>query len=188
MGALPFSQRQNRQWRGSCSPIPARAAAACRIGGEFGGFAKNGDDDLHAPRRRFGTTIHRRDARPWPASGRRRGARSGRSAAAEVRAGGVRGVSEMRPAQARVSVRALRGLSCREARRLQLQAAWLLPELRRAADGGKRGAPGRRSAAAKAPAPVGAIAALRATQRFIDRHAIRVGVSADMRSHIEDEP
>jgi hypothetical protein len=32
--------------------------------------------------------------------------------------------------------RALRGLSCGEARRVQLQAAWVLPELRRAANDG----------------------------------------------------
>jgi hypothetical protein len=70
-------------------------------------------------------------------------ARSGGPAAAEVRAGGVRGVSEVRAIRARFPAPALRALPCREARRVQLQGPRFLPELRCAADGRVRGTLGR---------------------------------------------
>ena len=71
----------------------------------------------------------------------RRCARSGWSSAAEIRVGGMRGASQVRPPRARISARALRGLSRRAARRVQLQAPRHLSLLRFPADDGQRRAP-----------------------------------------------
>jgi Bacterial Ig domain/Cadherin-like domain len=78
--------------------------------------ARPGTGTTSTPARSNVALSARRAALP----GVRRRARSGRPTAAEVRAGGVRGVPKMRPPRARFSARALRKLSRREARRVQL--------------------------------------------------------------------
>jgi hypothetical protein len=72
---------------------------------------------------------------------------------ASLRRAGVRGVSEVRATRARLLAGAMRVMPGREAGRLFLQGSGVLPELRRTADGGDRGALGGRGVA-EGPGPM----------------------------------
>ena len=75
---------------------------------------------------------------------------------AAVRRPRVRGLPRLRAARTRLPAGRLRRLPGRAARRLQLQEARVLPELRRAAHGRERDPPRRRGVSRTARAPVGA--------------------------------
>ena len=88
------------------------------------------------PARADAALPHRRAALPGV---RRAPGRAG-PAVAELRAAGIRGLPQVRSPRAWASAGALRVLPCRALGGLQLQAARVLPQLRRPAHGRERGA------------------------------------------------